>query len=121
MLSQANAGHPAAAKSKSWIVGKRTAHSRSCVRLNGDRSGRRTASVRPRATHETPAVRFGTEPEQRCQRYNRHDFEPGDRPLITEADMKRVLDRVCGCCEQYSQLIRQARHQPTGRGGGKLV
>src|SRR6266480_5664267 len=50
------------------MAGKRTARSRSCVRLNGDRSGRGSASIRLRVPYETPAVRFGTEPEQRCQR-----------------------------------------------------
>src|SRR5712664_2823257 len=80
---------------------------------NANCSGRGFPNIRLCAAHKTPAVLFGAEPEQYCQCQNRHDFEARDRPLITEADVKRVLDRICGRCEQYPELIRQARHQPT--------
>ena len=84
-------------------------------------SSRGVAGIRLRRTNKTPAVSLGANPEERCKRKNRHDFEAGDRPLIAEANVQRVLERICRRSQQNSELIGESRHQPTRGIGGKLI
>src|SRR5436190_21678196 len=91
-----------------------------CPGMRMVQSSRGVAGIRLRRTNKTPAGRLRANPEEHGERHNGHDLEAGNRPLIAEADVQRVLEGICRRGQQDSQLIREPGHQTTRGIGGKL-